>query len=417
MRKRQSILIISDGMGDRPNRELKGLTPLEYASTPNLDKMALDGMCGNVYPIAPGISVGTDVGHLEIFGCNSKDVYPGRGPLEALSAGLELIPGDIAFRGNFGTVDNNLIVRDRRAGRIRERTGELASALNGMILSDGTEVLVKELTEHRVAVILRGSQMAENIICTDPGTACEGEKLIFPYALDNDDMDSEKAARNLWEFTRKSMEILQQHPVNFERESRGLVPANVILTRGPGKNREIPSITDKYGIKAACIAGDQTVGGIAELVGMEYFVNDSFTGGFDTDVIAKADKALELLEHGYDWIVIHVKATDLAGHDNLPEEKARIIGEVDRMAGYLLERIDSSSCYLCLTADHSTPCEARDHTGDGVPTIIWGDDVRRDKVSEAGETAFSEGVLSNLTAHDIFMLQMDLMGFIKKTGA
>lgn len=120
MRKRQGILIISDGLGDRPNKELNGLTPLEKANTPNLNRLAADGMCGNVYPKLPGIRVGTDVGHLEIFGYDSDEVYPGRGPLEAMSAGIEIKDGDVAFRGNFGTIDDNNIVIDRRAGRIRK---------------------------------------------------------------------------------------------------------------------------------------------------------------------------------------------------------------------------------------------------------------------------------------------------------
>lgn len=417
MRKKQGILVISDGLGDRPNPELNGLTPLEYAGTPNLDKMTLEGMCGNVYPISPGISVGTDVGHLEIFGCNSKEVYPGRGPLEAISCGLVLKNGDIAFRGNFGTIKEDTTVIDRRAGRIRENTKELAAALDGMVLSDGTIATVKELTEHRVAVVLRGDNMSENITCTDPGTACEGEKLVVPYVDDHEDLESIKTAKNLWEFTMKSYEILKDHSVNKQRVEKGELPANVIITRGPGKNKDIPSITKKYGIKGACIAGDQTVGGIGKLVGLDYYVEDSFTGGFDTNMIEKAKKAIQLIESGYDWVVIHIKGTDLAGHDNLPKKKVEIIEKIDHMIGFLMEQIDSSKCYINMTADHSTPCEVKDHTGDGVPTIIWGSDVRRDTVKLAGETYFTCGGLNNLTANDIFMMQMDLMGFIKKMGA
>lgn len=417
MRKRQGILVISDGLGDRPNKELDGKTPLEYAHTPNIDKMALEGMCGNVYPISPGVRVGTDVGHLEIFGCNSKEVYPGRGPLEAVSAGLDLIDGDIAFRGNFATIDDEGIVLDRRAGRISENTKELAKALSGMILSDGTKVLVKELTEHRVAIILRGTEMLSEITCTDVGTASEGEKLVVPFAYNEKDEQSAKTARNLWEFTIESSKILKSHPINVERIKEGKLPANVIITRGAGKMRYIPNIAKKFGIKVACIAGDQTVGGIAKLVGYEYHVQDSFTGGFETDMIGKAKKAVDLINKGYDWVIVHVKATDLAGHDNLPKKKVESIEQIDNMIGYIRDNIDKDKCYLSLTADHSTPCEAKDHTGDGVPTIISGIDVRKDSVVSAGEYQFMSGSLNNLTANDIFMIQMDLLGFTDKVGA
>lgn len=417
MRKRQGLLIIMDGLGDRPNPELNGMTPLESAETPNLDYLVSKGMCGNVYPIAPGIRVGTDVGHLHIFGYDSNKVYSGRGPLEAYSAGIKLMPGDVAFRGNFATVDDDYTVIDRRAGRIRKGTKELAEAINGIILSDGTQVFVKELTEHRVAIVLRGNELSDKISCTDPGTAREGEKLIIPSPLD-DTISAEKTAKNLWEFTNRAYEILKDHPINKQRYAEGLNIANIVITRGAGQEKHIPSIKELYNIKAACVAGDITVGGIAELVGMDYFSNDSFTGSFDTNLIGKADLAIKLLnEKNYDWVVMHVKATDLAGHDNLPITKKDMIEKVDSSIGGILHKIDLNKCYITVTADHSTPCEARDHTGDGVPTIIAGGDVRKDSVKSAGESQFMSGSLNNLTANDIFMLQMDLLGFTDKVGS
>ncbi len=417
MRKKQGILIISDGLGDRPIKALGGLTPLEYANTPNLDRLAKEGSTGNVYPIAPGIPVGTDVGHMEIFGCDSNKYYPGRGPLEALSGGMELLEGDVAFRGNFGTIDQEDTVIDRRAGRIHEGTGELARALSGMQLKDGTIVLVKELTQHRVAVVFRGKGLSAAIVPTDVGTANEGAKLVVPYPEDPACRDAAQTAENLWEFTRRAIDILKSHPVNQERVRKGLLPANVVITRGPGQLSAIPSTARQVGIRGMCIAGDVTVGGIARLVGFDYYFQDSFTGGFTTDIMGKAWKAVESIKEGYDWVIVHVKGTDLAGHDNQPMEKVRIIEEIDSMAGYFMEHIDRNACYISFTADHSTPCEARDHTGDGVPTIIWGKDVRQDKVERAGETYFMEGALQNLRARDIFTLQMDLMGFSKKRGA
>ncbi len=417
MRKRQGLLIIMDGLGDRPNPELNGMTPLESAETPNLDYLASKGMCGNVYPIAPGIRVGTDVGHLHIFGYDSNKVYSGRGPLEAYSAGIKLMPGDVAFRGNFATIDDDYTVIDRRAGRIRKGTKELAEAINGLILSDGTQVFVKELTEHRVAIVLRGNELSDKISCTDPGTAEEGEKLIIPSPLD-DSTSAEKTAKNLWEFTNRACEILKDHPINKQRHAEGLNIANVVITRGVGQEKHIPSIKELYNIKAACVAGDITVGGIAELAGMDYFSDDSFTGSFDTNLIGKVDLTIKLLnEKNYDWVVMHVKATDLAGHDNLPIMKKDMIEKVDRAIGIILQEIDINKCYITVTADHSTPCEARDHTGDGVPTIIAGVDVRKDSVKSAGESQFMSGSLNNLTANDIFMLQMDLLGFTDKVGS
>jgi 2,3-bisphosphoglycerate-independent phosphoglycerate mutase len=341
MRKRQGLLLIMDGLGDRPHPLLKGKTPLEDATTPNLDKLAASGMCGNVYPISPGIPVGTDVGHLHIFGYDSAKFYRGRGPLEAASGGIDVRPGDVAFRGNFGTMDEHGIVTDRRAGRIRAGTEKLAEALDGLRLSDGTAVLARALTEHRVAIVLRNHSLSDQITGTDPGTAREGNPLASPAPLD-DTPEAQRTAKALQEFTTRSYELLRHHPVNQTRTKQGLPPANIVITRGAGMKTEIPSMTKRYGLKAACIAGDQTVGGIAKQVGMDYYSDPAFTGSFRTDYTGKARLALRLLADGYHWVVVHIKGSDLAGHDNLPEEKRAIIERVDAMTGLLLGALDLS---------------------------------------------------------------------------
>lgn len=417
MRKKQGLLVIMDGLGDRPNPSLGGMTPLESASTPNMERLLKMGMCGNVYPIAPGIPVGTDVGHLQIFGYDSSRVYRGRGPLEASSGGLELMDGDVAFRGNFATVTEDKVVVDRRAGRISQGTELLAEAVNGMVLSDGTRVLAKELTEHRIAVVLRGEGLSDAISCTDPGTTEEGKGVSRPKALDGT-ANAQRTADALWEFTEKAYGILRELPLNRERVEKGLKPANIILTRGAGQKTEMVSLKEKYNIRAACVAGDKTVGGIARLAGMDYYIRDSFTGSFDTDLMGKAGLAAGLLkEKGYDWVVLHIKGTDLAGHDNRPDKKKEIVERTDQMLGYLLDELDLEQCYISFTADHSTPCQVGDHSGDGVPTFIAGSDVRRDKVELAGERYFMEGALEGLTANDIFRLQMNYMGFMEKVGS
>lgn len=184
MRKKQGLLIIMDGLGDRPDPMLGGMTPLESASTPNMERLLQMGMCGSIYPIAPGIPVGTDVGRLQIFGYDSSRVYRGRGPLEASSGGLELMDGDVAFRGNFATVTEGMAVVNRRAGRIGQGTEFLTQAINGMVLSDGTWVLTEELTEHRTVVVLRGEGLSDAISCMDPSTTEEGKEISGPGALD-----------------------------------------------------------------------------------------------------------------------------------------------------------------------------------------------------------------------------------------
>lgn len=205
--------------------------------------------------------------------------------------------------------------------------------------------------------------------------------------------------------------------MNRRREKEGKRPANMIILRGPGKKPEIPKISEQFGIKCGCIAGDMTIHGIAKMAGMETYGKKSFTGSFDTDFLGKAKMGVSLFKDGYDWIVIHVKAPDLAGHDNLPELKVNMAERIDELTGYLVENVDLNECYISFTADHSTPCEVRDHTGDAVPTIISGGNIRKDGIMKTGEKYFIGGSLNNLTANDIFLIQMDLMGFTEKFGA
>ena len=164
--KKKIIVAIADGVGDRPNVELGGLTPLQYAKTPHLDQLAKEGMTGIMDLISPGITVGTDMGHLILFG-NPSVNYPGRGPMEAAGVGMDLQPGDVAFRCNFATRGDNNIVIDRRAGRIRERTNELAEIINGLQIEDVT-FLFKEATEHRAVLVMRGEGLSAKVTDTDP---------------------------------------------------------------------------------------------------------------------------------------------------------------------------------------------------------------------------------------------------------
>jgi len=416
MRKKQGLLIICDGLGDRPIEKLGGKTPLEFASTPNFNRLASQGMCGNVYPLKPGVRVGTDVGHLLILGYDTERYYYGRGPIEASSGGIELKAGDVAFRGNFATVDPSFNILDRRAGRITEGTGELAAALNGMALSENVSVLAKELTAHRIAIVFRGPGLSPAISDTDPGATHEGESPVTSRPLDSSP-EASRTARLMEAFSKEASTILEGHRVNRDRKKSGLLPANAILLRGAGMMGPLPKVGELFALKTACIAGDKTILGLTRMAGFDVFTDDRFTGGMDTWIQGKAEKAFDLLRTGYDWVLLHVKATDLAGHDNEPKRKAEVVEKVDQALGFLLDRIDLNTCYIGVTADHSTPCEVGDHSGDSVPTILAGTDVRKDGIERAGEKYFRMGSLHNLCARDVFMIQMDLMGRTKKYGS
>jgi len=414
---KKAIMLISDGLGDRPIPEMGNKTPLEYANTPTLDSLAKSGMTGLVHPYKAGTRCGTDWGHLCLFGYDPIDFYTGRGSIEAYSAGMTLQEGDVAFRGNLGTVDENFVVVDRRAGRIKEKEDidALLEAVNGIEV-DGYSLWINSLTEHRLAVVVRGPGLGGTVVDVDPGTACEGEKIVDPKAEAIGE-DNYKTAEMLWILLHKVYEIWNNHPVNKKRIEEGKLPANFILTRGSGKAMVLPPFSSMYkGAKVAVIAGDDTITGIGRMCGFDGYRQDTFTGGFVTDYMGKAKLAQELLPN-YDLVIVHVKGTDLCGHDNLPFKKAEILEEIDKMFKYWLENNEGQDYYYGMIADHSTPCCRRDHSADPVPVFLTGSDVRVDDVEVYGERACKDGILNQYTGAQFMATIMDYLWFSKKYGA
>ncbi len=407
MEKKKAILIILDGAGDRALKELNYKTPLQYANTPNLDKIAKSSMTGLMDPIAPGIRAGSDTAHLNILGYNPYEVYTGRGPFEAAGVDMDIRPGDIAFRCNFSTVDDNLVVIDRRAGRIKEGTGKLAEAINGIEI-DGIKFFVKEGVEHRAALVMRGENLSPYVSDVDPHDT--NVRIRNSVALKN---GAEKTARVLNKFVLKSYEILKNHAVNMEREKRGLKPANILLPRGAGIAPTLENFKKKYDLKAGCVVGVPLLRGICKLAGIKPIKCRGATGGYDTDMMGKMDTAVNSLKD-YDFILMNIKATDLAGHDMEPFKKVEVIERIDDAMGHLVD-ILPKNVILVITADHSTPCSVGDHSGDPVPIMIYGDDVRQEG-TEFNEISCARGSL-RIRGEDTMNIIMNMTNRAEKYGA
>jgi 2,3-bisphosphoglycerate-independent phosphoglycerate mutase len=386
---RKVILAIADGLGDRPHPLLDQKTPLEYANTPHLDHIASQGITGLMDLISPGIPVGTDMGHLILFGYQPSD-YAGRGPIEALGIGLDVEPGDIVFRCNFATVDDQGTVVDRRAGRIREHTADIAQSLNGMVLEGEVQVFVKEATEHRAVLVLRGPGLSENVSDSDPHAPNNGHPFREVRALDESE-EAKKTAHYVNLFLQNSHELLKSHPVNLERVKQGKLPANFILTRGAGQSKYLEPITIQRGFTGSCIAGESTVLGVAKLAVFQTHTDRTMTGNIDTNIELKAKWAIEQIAAN-DIVYVHMKAPDVKGHDQDPIEKVQAIERFDAMVGCIVEQLPEDT-YVAVAADHSTPCEIGEHTGDPVPVLIYGPSIRRDRVQQFSEIDCMQGGL------------------------
>lgn len=409
MDRRRILLLVFDGLGDRPVKELGNKTPLQATSTPNLDWFAANGECGLLDPIAPGVTPGSDTSHLALFGYDPYKVYTGRGPFEAAGVGIDVRAGDVAFRCNFATVDADLRLTDRRAGRIKEGTADLAAALDGQVI-DGVQVLFRAGTEHRAALVLRGDGLSPAVTDTDPHE--EGARILDAHPKSP---EAAKTARVLNEFTKIAFRELNGHDMNRRRIAENLPAANMVVARGAGIVPALMPMKEKYGMRCAAIAGVSLIRGMCRSVGMEVLDVSGATGGLDTDMVAKAAAAVNALRD-YDFVFVNVKAPDLCGHDGKTLEKVKVIERMDEMMGHLRASIPPGTV-VAVTADHSTPVSLKAHSGDPVPLAVFADGARVDIVTEFDEIAVAAGSLGRLRGLDLMPILLNLAGRTEKYGA
>lgn len=411
----KAILILADGMADRPLEELGWKTPLEAARKPSMNQIAKTGICGIIDPLSPGTPPGSDAATLALLGYDALKIYSGRGALEALGSGLRVLPGDVAFRCNFATVDRNLVVSDRRAGRIvNEDAVKLANSLQRVRLekSSKAKFLFKSTIQHRAVLVIRGPGLSTAVSDSDPGKA--GKKVLEMKPLDNSN-EARLTSKIANKLAREFHKILKSHPTNDERIKRGLPAANIVLFRGAGTLPNVSPLPRTYDIKAACIAAAPLVKGVCKAAGMRAIGVKGATGTPQTDYMAKAKAVVEALK-AYDFVLLHVKAADVASHDGKAKQKVEVIEKIDGLLGYLLNHVDVGSTYLVVTADHTTSTLTGNHEGDPVPIAITGPYVRRDYVEKFDERSCAMGGLGRLRGLDLMPILMNFLDKTKKFG-
>ena len=394
---RKVVFIVLDGLGDRPCEKLEWQTPLEAAFTPNLNHLAKEGICGMCSPLEFAVAPESGPAHFELFGYSPfEKFYPGRGIIEALGTGIKLKENDIAFRVNFATLKKGKIV-DRRAGRIKNVKPfekDLSMELRGV------KFILKAGTEHRAALILRGSNLSHKLSDSDPRKINKPPKEV--RALDK---EAEFTAEILNEYIEKACKILSNHRINKIRRKKNLPEANCILLRGAGKFKKVESFKKRYGLRACCIAGAGLYKGFGKFIGMDLINVKGATGSKDTSIKAKFIAAKRALRK-YDFVWVHIKGTDLYGHDGDCIGKKKFIEKVDEALGILTD----VKALKVITGDHSTPCSLKEHSGDDVPILFHGVGVRRDKVSSFGERECANGGLQRIRGKDIIQEILNLIG-------
>ena len=382
------ILLVMDGLGGLP-KPVTGKTELETARIPNLNKLAIKSICGLSEPVGPGITAGSAPGHTALFGYDPVAMNIGRGVLEAVGIDFPIEQDDVLARGNFCTVDDKGIITDRRAGRIAtELNAELCKLLEMKI--DDIQVLTVPVKDHRFVICFRGAGLRDAVTETDPQH--EG---MLPLQVTAVTAGAIKTANIVNQFIERARKILaEKHP------------ANMLLLRGFSRKPEILSMEAIYKLKPAVIATYPMYRGLARLVGMDNLP----TGATFSDEI----KTLKENYSKYDFFFVHIKALDAAGEDGDFDRKVKLLEDIDKT---LPELLNLNPDAIVVTGDHSTPAMLKGHSWHTVPTMIYGQYCRPDKVKEFSESGCLGGGLGIFPATQIMPLAMANALKLNKYGA
>lgn len=376
------IVLLCDGMADRPFDELQGKTPMQLAEKPNMDALAAVSEIGMVKTVPDGMSPGSDVANLSVLGYRPKECYTGRSPLEAANIGITLADDDIAFRCNLVTLSDavdyeNKTMDDYCAGDIH--TAEADEIIRTVQKAfGGGEFDFYTGTAYRHCLVWHGGKTKLGTLT--PPHDITG-KVIGEY------LPAQPDAAPLYDMMRRSTDLLQDHPVNVRRREKGLNPANAIWLWGYGNRPQLEKFEDRFGVKGAMVSAVDLLKGIARLSDMQVCEVEGATGYLDTNFTGKMEAAYESLKTN-DLVYIHVEAPDECGHRGEPQNKVKAIEEIDRqILGPILKKMkELDDVSILILPDHPTPLSIRTHSSEAVPYLLY----RSNAVQNSGITSFTE---------------------------
>lgn len=368
------MIILGDGMADEPIAELGGKTPMEYASTPAMDKLSKMSEIGLVHTIPQGMKPGSDTANLSVLGYDPKIYYTGRSPLEALSIGVDMKPTDIALRCNIVTVSTDDLPYEEKT-IIDHSSGEISTEEASVLLEAVRRELQNEVYKFYDGISYRHLTIWDKgeVVPLTPPHDILGQ-VIGKY-LPEDNV--------LREMQKKSYEILAEHPINKERIKKGLNPANSIWFWGAGTRPELSSFEEKTGKKGAMISAVDLLKGIAVGAGMTNISVENANGGLHTNYKGKAEAAVKALtEDGFDFVYVHIEAPDEMGHQGSYEKKVQAIQYIDEnVVKHVTEELENKGIdfRILVLPDHPTPVRIRTHASDPVPYMLYDNTKKREE--------------------------------------
>ncbi|MEZ7195765.1 alkaline phosphatase family protein [Pseudodesulfovibrio karagichevae] len=410
------ILVLLDGLGDRSHPCLGDRTPLQAAATPCLDRIAALSATGLYHATRFGQPLPSENAHFALFG-GLRYEFPGRGALEALGAGIDLGPHDVALLTHFAHIGPDA---ERRLTLLHDKvpaTPDEAAALFAALPPFESEGVTASL--HPVGglfgvLVLRG-EVSPHVTDTNP--MVDGRLLPRPLPLrDHRDRPSLRTAQVLERYLLRAHRILSALPLNRERERAGKVPANGLVTQRAGRLTRCPTLRQRYGLRGLSIATGAMYAGLARFTGMD-FLRARDTDDPGADLTERIRLALDRADD-YDFIHVHTKTPDQAAHTKDPEAKVRVIESLDRGLGKVADAIlDDPRLLLAVTADHSTPsCGALIHSGEPVPLMFAGRGVRRDRVAAFDEVAVAGGALGCMRGREFLFTVLNYLDRARLAG-
>ena len=415
------VYVLLDGVGDLPHPNLVGKTPLDAASTPNLDRLAKNGTMGQVITVGKGIAPESDIAVFNMLGYKFKhDDYAGRGVVEAIGIGIDFKDGDLALRGNFATLNDDGVIIDRRAGRnIEKQDTEAVSKEIEEKIKFSDENATAKITPtigHRLVIRIRSDcTLSSNISNTDPAygrvdgmgiARAVTDFLKIEKCLPLDEESHTKLASKLVnELTEQSLDIMKKSKVNERRKENDKKLLNGILLRDAGNiYPKVTPINDLHSMKFSCIVDMPVEIGISKILKMK-----TYDAGGRTDYEEKAKVAAKAMDE-QNAVYVHLKGPDEFGHDGDAQGKMENIEEIDkRFFGTLLDNIDSSKVAVIVSADHSTPCINKGHSADPVPLLISGDMVTNDDTQRFTEIEAKKGRIGLIDGAQVITTGIDVI--------
>lgn len=395
-------------MADRSQRALGGRTPLQAADLPNLDALAAMGACGHMYPVSPGTCSSSDQAHWQILGYGGYP-YPGRASIEAIGAGVDLGAVDVVVRVNLAStmIDGGAkYVQIAPAYLPDEQAADIFTSLSAYS-SGRFETGLHHLGGPFMVLALSGGASVD-VTDSDPLFYRLPVAPIMPLEGESPDAAS-ATARELSEFTAWAEHVLASHPVNKKREAEGMTVINDVILKWPSSTPAVPTFRRSWGFDAVAAVSGVFYAGLSRLFGME--LREIGRGNGALDLSSKLEVAADALLEGRDFAFIHTKAADEASHTGKPAKKVKALEELDEALGLALDRFASDPDLLTvITADHSSPSGGSEdviHSGESVPVVMVGSNVRVDPVERFDELSCTAGSLGQISGADVMPLVLN----------